>query len=595
MTTIKPANYKDNNTVLQYYTMNQAMRRGGRAAVVAGPKDQHDEMEPPRSGRGSTKHMMFYLLGAVAVFIFIIDFNQAGLIQQQTEGSFLQLETEEESSNTGELQSKSNLRKNVAIDAKAENGEAIAEPIAVSVTDRVIEDDARLAVPRPKMEASSHTFMDSIRDIERKHKTSDTCSAFGGSKFINVLKDSETSLLGKDDKSSIIAFRNTAMDIFVAENVSMLVTEDSDKNREIRLEVDGEFLDASTRSRTDIPEDIGKSSLWKMTTKIIERKGGIPECTEYIDYPVMLVDENIDTWNWWFFLVAILKHYITLGVAQEHVTGDYTKDLRVLYALPDAQYKRSFVDAFDFMFADGRGRDSRQIWNLPPVSKEQKEGSTGPVTSRYCFKKVLWSPGGTQGGNQILINRSHTNSNCFSSIVYSYAAQMKASLHIPHRPRPEKPRVVWVARDTSSAANPTPWQRRRIINNQEEVISYLKKKCEEQDVEFIVSAFHGAEIDSAFQEQALHVSRADIMIGIHGAGLNMFHFLPFNSVVIEIHMGTNAQMNSHNFVNHVKEGKYIGMNGSRNSSGGLNYENVWQTLRLAIMQWNILPSTTSQR
>lgn len=62
------------------------------------------------------------------------------------------------------------------------------------------------------MGASAHTFINSIRDIERKHKTSDTCSAFGGSRFIDVLKDSETSLLGKDDKSSIIDFRNTAMD-----------------------------------------------------------------------------------------------------------------------------------------------------------------------------------------------------------------------------------------------------------------------------------------------------------------------------------------------------------------------------------------------
>ena len=115
-------------------------------------------------------------------------------------------------------------------------------------------------------------------------------------------------------------------------------------------------------------------------------------------------------------------------------------------------------------------------------------------------------------------------------------------------------------------------------------------------MELIVSAFHGAEIDSAFQEQALHVSsRADIMIGIHGAGLNMFHFMPFNSVVIEIHMGTSAQMNSHNFVNHVKEGKYISMDGSKNSSGGLNYVQVWQTLSSAIEQWNTLPSTTSHR
>jgi len=149
------------------------------------------------------------------------------------------------------------------------------------------------------------------------------------------------------------------------------------------------------------------------------------------------------------------------------------------------------------MFADGRGRDSRQIWNLPPVSKEQKERVNGLVISRYCFKKVLWSPGGTQGGNQILINKSHKNTNCFSSIVCEYTAQLKAYLHIPYRPRP----------------------------------SYLRKQCEEQGVELIVSAFHGAQKDSAFQEQALVVSRTDIMIGIHGAGLNMFHLMPFNSAL----------------------------------------------------------------
>jgi len=60
----------------------------------------------------------------------------------------------------------------------------------------------------------------------------------------------------------------------------------------------------------------------------------------------------------------------------------------------------------------------------------------------------------------------------------------------------------------------------------------LRKQCEEQVVELIVSAFHGAQKDSAFREQALVVSRADNMIGIHGAGLNIFHFMPFNSVVI---------------------------------------------------------------
>jgi len=133
------------------------------------------------------------------------------------------------------------------------------------------------------------------------------------------------------------------------------------------------------------------------------------------------------------------------GDLQEHVTGDYTKYLRVLYALPDGKYKRSFVDAFHFMFADGRGRESRQIWNLPPVSKEQKEcrqevhreetrsSSTGPIKIPNFFRPLY---------------------------IHMQQAQAKAALHIPHGPRPENPRVVWVARNTSLVANPTEWQRR---------------------------------------------------------------------------------------------------------------------------------------
>ena len=51
-------------------------------------------------------------------------------------------------------------------------------------------------------------------------------------------------------------------------------------------------------------------------------------------------------------------------------------------------------------------------------------------------------------------------------------------------------------------------------------------------MELIVLAFHGAQKDPAFQEQALLVSCADNMIGIHGEGLNIFHSMPFNSVFI---------------------------------------------------------------
>jgi capsular polysaccharide biosynthesis protein len=94
--------------------------------------------------------------------------------------------------------------------------------------------------------------------------------------------------------------------------------------------------------------------------------------------------------------------------------------------------------------------------------------------------------------------------------------------------------MVWVARDTSHAANPKSYQKQRIINNQEEVTTYLRDKCNKLGIDFIVADFYGDKKDTPFQEQALFVSKASIMIGMHGAGLNMFHFMPFNSVVVEI-------------------------------------------------------------
>ena len=138
----------------------------------------------------------------------------------------------------------------------------------------------------------------------------------------------------------------------------------------------------------------------------------------------------------------------------------------------------------------------------------------------------------------------------------------------------------------------TSWQSKRIVENQEEVIAYLRAECNKIGVEFIVADFYGDKKDLPFQEQALFVSRANVMIGMHGAGLNLFHFMPFNSVVVEIHSGTNVQKNSENFVNHVKEGKYITTNGKIDpQTRYLMKEPVWETLQQAIDEWHKLGSS----
>lgn len=160
-------------------------------------------------------------------------------------------------------------------------------------------------------------------------------------------------------------------------------------------------------------------------------------------------------------------------------------------------------------------------------------------------------------------------------------------MHIPILPRQEQPRVVWVGRDTSKEANPTSWQAQRIVKNQDAVISYLKEECEKIGIEFIVADFYGDKKDTSWQEQALFISKANVMIGMHGAGLNMFHFMPFNSVIVEIHKGTSGQFNSRNFVSHVREGAYFSINASI-QGGNLQVKPVWDKLQEAIAKWKNL-------
>mmetsp|Transcript_10564 Transcript_10564/g.23233 ORF Transcript_10564/g.23233 Transcript_10564/m.23233 type:complete len:539 (-) Transcript_10564:134-1750(-) len=438
--------------------------------------------------------------------------------------------------------------------------------------------DKRLEVNRPFMETVSHSIMDSIVAIEAAYPTDETCNKWGGSKFMDDLISSGNEVLvgveTKEPRSSIRMFRNHAVDVFLAQNVSIAVEMPSQYMERtepiLTLEANGQM------NRTALAKTSGGSTvLEKMSIQHSEMQ----ECSDFIEYPVMLVDSNIDTWNWWFFLQSILHHYIMVGTVQPLIMGEYEQDaLRVMHTSNDGSYSRSFNDAFDILFSDRRSRDSRQIW---------KADSTNGIDStdkgkRLCFRKLLWSPNFNGGG--LLVNKDHTHQSCFSSIIYSYAAFIKAAMHIPTLPRPRNPRVVWVGRDTSDAANPTAWQKKRIISNQPQLIEFLKEECSKMGLELVVADFHGDKKDTSFEEQARFVARANIMIGMHGAGLNMFHFMPFNSVVIEIHSGTNANKNSRNFVNHIEEGFYISTNAKLNGRK-IDEGQIWSTLKQGIDKW----------
>eukprot|EP00980_Cylindrotheca_fusiformis_P023205 scaffold10220_cov148-Cylindrotheca_fusiformis.AAC.3 len=298
--------------------------------------------------------------------------------------------------------------------------------------------DKRQQVPRPFMHTASRTIVTSLYDIERAYEPTSECNKWGGSKYMEDLNQSVESLV-KGGKSNLLSFRNRRMDVYFGQNISVVVTmmgnytNEKQAQPEFRLEIDG-TLEKPLADRLHSMEQ--KGVVGKMGWNVRERKD-IPECTDYIEYPVMLVDNNINTWNWWFFLQGVLHHYIAFAVVQPHIMGDYLDEsLRVLFTSDDTTYSRSNLDAFEFLFSDRRARDSRQVWRVDPTNGDE-------TNKRYCFRKLLWSPGNF-GGQDLLVNKVHPNMGCFSSIIYSYAAYMKAAMHIPTLPRPKKPRVVWV-------------------------------------------------------------------------------------------------------------------------------------------------------
>jgi len=172
---------------------------------------------------------------------------------------------------------------------------------AVKVDADMIEEvDKRLQIPRPFMHTTSHAIIDSIYDIERKYKPSPECDKWGGSKYIEGLNESLRSIV-HDGVSSIQSFHDGDDDIFFGQNVSIVVYMPTGEGvgkaatPSLRLEVGGSF-DEDGKSRMSMSTLKANTMLKEMTSNVEERDG-LEECSDrdYIEFPVMLVDNNVDT------------------------------------------------------------------------------------------------------------------------------------------------------------------------------------------------------------------------------------------------------------------------------------------------------------
>lgn len=459
-------------------------------------------------------------------------------------------------------------------------------------------------IQRPPQTTYSRSFQNAIQDAERAYYGSNItddrvkqCLAWGGVELMETLRNSKKKHLPGESKAKLETYSHNQFDIFVASNVILQVKPNEEsflKPPRVSILLPGKDpKDKITNSRVRLAS--GETLLMESTRELEFVGKNLPKCDYVVDHPVFLVDADADHWNWWFFHLEQLKLFVIYALLQPELAETYmAPPPQMFYIVPEDRYNRPTTDGLELLFTDSRRlHDSVQIWN-PETNLNGTE-----TTKNYCFRdKLIWSPGATRGANILLLNKAHSKMKCFSAIVTAYVAHLKASLHIPSIPTHHaipyqktipwspKPRVVWVGRDNSMKRNPWNWQGRRIISNQEEITQFLQAKCLELGIEMDVASFYGEEgSHTSYQEQAHFVSRANIMIGVHGAGLNLAMFMPFNSVVVEIHLGTGVQKNSENTIAHLGGGHYMTWRGQQDARGNLDKETIWRHLQNAIEKW----------
>lgn len=484
---------------------------------------------------------------------------------------------------------------------------SFATETSISVPTNNVVENGHLSTPRqtfrPPQTKLAHSFENAVRDAERAYYGQDIddenakeCSAWGGTEVIDRIRRSKQSHLPADSNAKLETYSSHDFDIFMAQNAVIQVESNKvSPNQPPRVSMFLPEVDSRDRSTEDRLRLVkGDTRLAESTRKLqfISEKN-VPKCDYTLEHPVFLMDADIKHWNWWFFHSEQLKMFVVYTVLQPLLTEEYmAAPPQMIYISSDGRYNRPNTDGLELLFTDNRRlHDSIQIWNAI--------GNTTNTTN-YCFKdRLIWSPGATRGAGKILVNRVHPKMKCFSPIVAAYAAHLKASVHIPtipsHYAIPYKtngppiqprPRVIWVGRDNTIDNPPHSWQGRRVIHNQDEVTQYLQDNCRNMNIEMDVANFYDKEgSQTSYQEQAHFVSRANILIGVHGAGLNLAFFMPFNSVVVEIHLGTSGNKNSENTIAHLGGGGYIMVTGRKDRSGNLDKEQAWQHLEKAIQKW----------
>uniref|UniRef100_A0A0G4FB76 Glycosyltransferase 61 catalytic domain-containing protein n=1 Tax=Chromera velia CCMP2878 TaxID=1169474 RepID=A0A0G4FB76_9ALVE len=432
--------------------------------------------------------------------------------------------------------------------------------------------------------------LEELREKDTNKGLSQKCKNYAGSGLVSALRKNKADLCvpGSGPSSWQVHWttgEQASMKDFVflsATNVSIeqkKVGGDTPVKLQMRADCDLQ-KPPSASIRTDLYSKANdKNNLLDMGATAV-RESPL-KCDSVIDHSILILDGSVDLWNWWWLWVKLHRQVLAVVADAEETTGP-----------PQVVFTSALTnDGTPRWKTIERGREPLGDFFEYAISASAHQAihlKTSPLPEghRVCAKHVIWVP----PSPNILQNHEHPDSGkCFSSFMAAAQIHVRSNIGLPTRPRGKVPRVVYIARDSREEMNWTSWQKQRLVKNENEVIARLREECEKRGIPFEDLHFYGDGLKKSFREQALLASRGDILVGLHGAGLNLFLFLPPQSVVCELSLGmTNIQKNSQNTAAMV-DGGYVRVGITKGGDGkldGTSIGNAWEKgVKASIKKW----------
>lgn len=244
--------------------------------------------------------------------------------------------------------------------------------------------------------------------------------------------------------------------------------------------------------------------------------------------------------------------------------------LRTHLATTCTGYWMPLVDSLKALVSE----NEHEVWILP------RDG----IKANTCFRRVVIA---FHAPTDLLTPHVGEPTECYSPNFSGCCALLRSRLGLrpPTKREKEKMRVLFIGRDNTKSET-TNWndhQYARMISNQPELISFLAGKCAAFGCDFRSVLPVNLEDLPTVQEQAMQASWADVLIGVHGAGLTAMMFMYTGSGVVEMHIGSRGNFHYENMA--VKLGNvYHNVDGNKDGENltEKSMDALWETTKEAI-------------